>query len=111
MNGFLTSILHEHPENHQKISVLPTMNSSDFYQVDMFKDSPAITTASALKLCNKCLEKQYITSFPPNRIARHLNGTVLLNSNCILIGARCSKTISPKIGHELLLINQVMERH
>jgi hypothetical protein len=46
-NNFLTSIRHEHPANHQKISVLPTMNSSDSYQVDMFKDSPTMTTASA----------------------------------------------------------------
>jgi hypothetical protein len=103
-NDFLTTIRHEHPANHQKISVLPTMNSSDSYQVDTFKDSPTMTRASALKFCNESPEKQYITSFPPNRVVRHLNGTVLLNSNHILIGERCSKKISPKIGLELLLI-------
>jgi hypothetical protein len=89
MNDFLTTIRHEHPVCHQKFSVLPTRNSSDSYQVDMFKDSPTMTRASVLKFCNKCPEKQYITSFLPNRVVRHTNGTVLLNSNRILIGARC----------------------
>jgi hypothetical protein len=112
MNNFLTTIWHEHPVSHQEFSVLPTRNSSDSYQVDTFKDSPTMTRASILKFCNKCPEgKQYITLFPPIRVVQHPNGTVLLNSNCILIGARCSKTISDNTGHELLLIYQEMERH
>jgi hypothetical protein len=111
MNDFLTTIRHEHPVTHQKISVIPTTNSSCSYQVDMFKDSPTMTRASILKFCNKCPEKQYITLFPPNRVVRHQNGTVLLTSNRILIGARCSKKILHKTGHELLLIYQEMERH
>jgi hypothetical protein len=109
MNDFLTTIRHERPVTHKKISVIPTTSSSHSYQVDIFKDSPTMTRASILKFCNNCPEEQYITSFLPNRVVRHQNGTVLLNSNRILIGARCSKKISNKTGHELLLIYQEME--
>ena len=111
MNDFLTTIWHERPVTPKKISVIPTTSSIHSYQVDMFKDSPTMTRASILKFCNKCPEKQYITLFPPNRVVRHQNGTILLNSNRILKGARCSKKFSHKTGHELLLIYQEMERH
>jgi hypothetical protein len=70
-----------------------------------------MTRGSDLKYCNKSVERNYITSFPQNRIYYHFNGTVLLKTDGILIGVRCSKQIPPDIGQEMLTIYCQMEKH
>ena len=70
-----------------------------------------MTKGSLLKFCNRCDEIQFITSFEKNRILRHSAGTVLKDSNGILLGARCSGSIGAFISYELIDIYKQMELH
>ena len=76
-----------------------------------FHDSPSMTKGSPLKFCNRCDEIQFIRSFEKNRILRHSAGTVLKDSNGILLGARCSGSIGAFISNELIDIYKQMELH
>jgi len=110
INDFLTTI-RCHPVVHKPFSVLPSQSASDSRPMHTFSDSRRMTRGSDLKYCNKSVERNYITSFPQNRMYWHSNGTVLLNSTGILIGARCSRQITPDIGQELYVIYCEMEKH
>jgi hypothetical protein len=108
LNDFLTTIrdpLVSHKEMHQ----LPSTKTSHSFPINQFHDSPTMTCGSELRFCSRVSERQYITSFPKGRLLRHVNGTVLLDSNRILIGARCSKSLHSTFTDELLLVYNQME--
>jgi hypothetical protein len=90
INDFLTTIC-SHSVVHKPFSVLPSKSANDCRPMHMFVDSRRMTRGSDLKYCNKNVERNCITSFPQNRMYYHSNGTVLLNTDGILSGARCSK--------------------
>jgi hypothetical protein len=110
INDFLTTVC-SHLVVHKQFFVLPSKSAHDCRPIHTFSDSWRMTRGSDLKYCNKCIERNYITSFPPDRIYYHSNGTVLLNNDGILIGARCPKRIPPDIGQELLATYHQMEKH
>ena len=64
-----------------------------------------------LKFFNMVVERNCITFFPRVRFYDCANGTVFLNNEGILIGAKCSKTIPNNIGQDLLAIYLQMEKH
>jgi hypothetical protein len=108
LNDFLTTIrypLVSHKEMHQ----LPSTKTSHSFPINQFHDSPTMTCGLELRFCSRVSEQQYITSFPQGRLLRHVNGTVLLDSNGILIGARCSKSLHSTFTDELLLVYNQME--
>ncbi len=96
---------------HHKFTQTPTIDQSHVWQMGTFHDSPSMTKGSPLKFCNQCDEIQFITSFEKNRILRHSVGTVLKDSNGILLGARCSGSIGAFIANELIDIYKQMELH
>ena len=96
---------------HQKFIQTPTIDQSHVWQMGSFHDSPSMTKGSPLRFCNRCDEIQFITSFEKNRILRHSAGTVLKDSNGILLGARCSGSIGAFIANELIDIYKQMELH
>ncbi len=110
VNDFLTTICNP-PVLHTKMSILPTTNTSHSYPMYAFNDAPTMTCGSILKFCNRVSESQYITSFPPNSVLCHPNGTVLLNSYGIMLGARCSQSLSSRTTSELMLCFNQMELH
>jgi hypothetical protein len=110
VNNFLRTICNP-PVDNEMFSVLPVTSSSATYPINSFMDLPTITRGSPLKFCNKSPEAQFITSFPPGRVIWHTNGSIIVNSNGILVGARCSESIPGRIGSELLAIYKQMEHH
>jgi hypothetical protein len=88
INDFLITVC-SHSVVHEQFSVLPSKSMSDCRPIHTFLDSLRMTRGSDLKYCNKCIERNYITSFPLDRIYYHSNGTVLLNNYGILIDAKC----------------------
>jgi len=107
-NDFLTTV-REPLVSHKAMLRLPSTKTSHSFPIHQFLDSPTMTCGSELRFCSRVSEKQYITSFPQGRLLRHANGTVLLDSNGILIGARCSKSLHSKFTDELLLVYNQME--
>ena len=92
VNDFLTTIRYL-LVSHQQMSHLPSSKPSHSFPVNQFNDSPTMTCGSELRFCSCVSELQYITSFPQGRLLCHSNGTVLVDSDGILIGARCSKSL------------------
>ena len=97
--------------SHQQFSARPNTLQSHCWPMGKFLDSPSMTKGSLLKFCCWKSEIQFVTSFEQNHILRHSTGTVLQDSNGILIGARCSGTIGTFITTELLNIYKQMELH
>jgi hypothetical protein len=95
---------------HKKFMKKP--QTSGEWKIGEFHDSPSMTKGSALKfLCTKSAT-QYISSFPADCIVKHdRGGTVLLHENKdILVGARCSDSLPPKVMIELKNVYDEMER-
>jgi hypothetical protein len=93
------------------MSILTTTNTCHSFPMYAFNDAPTMTCGSILKFCYRVSESQYITSFPPNSVLRHPNGTVLLNSDGIMLGERCSQSLSSRTTSELMLCFNQMELH
>ncbi len=110
LNDFLTTI-QDPLVSHQEMRQLPSTKPSHSFPVNQFHDSPTMTCGSELRFCCRVSERQHITSFPKGRLLRHVNGTVLLDSNGILIGAQCSKSLHSTFTGELLLVYNQMELH
>ena len=112
LNDFLTTI-RDPLVSHEEMRELPSTKPSHSFPMNQFHDSPTMTCASVLRFCSHVSERQHITSFPKGRLLRHVNGTVLLNSNGVLIviGARCNKSLHSTFTDELLLVYNQMELH
>ena len=107
---FLTTI-RTPPVMHQRFSHCPNTLQSHIWPIGKFLDAPSMTKGSPLKFCCWGNENQFVTSFEQNQILRHSTGTVLQDSNGILLGARCSGTIGKVICNELIIIYNQMELH
>ncbi len=79
--------------------------------MNTFIDSPTMTRGLALKFCNKISEYQFITSIGSDFTVQHRNGTVLQNTDGVLVGAMCSQSLAPNVLSDLLAIYRQMEIH
>jgi hypothetical protein len=110
INDFLTAV-RSPPVKHKQFSLLPSKSSLDIYPMNTFIDSPTMTRGLALKFCNKITEYQFVTSIGSDCIVRHKNGTVLQNTDGVLVGAMCSQSLPQNVQSELLVIYCQMEIH
>jgi hypothetical protein len=88
INDFLTTVC-LHSVVHKPFSVLPSKSANDCRPMHTFFDSLRMTRGSDLKYCNKSVERNFITSFPQNRMYYHSNGTVLLNKDTLIYIPSC----------------------
>lgn len=107
---FLTTI-RTPPVLHQRFSHCPNQLQSHVWPIGTFIDSPSMTKGSPLKFCCRGNDNQFVTLFEQNQMLRHTTGTVLQDSNGILLGARCSGTVCKIISNELLKIYNQMALH
>ena len=106
MSEFLTT-LREPTVIHEKFRATP--KASGVFPIGSFVDSTFMTTGSKLIFqCTKS-EPQYLTSFPRDRIVQHVKGSVLLDSQSMLVGARCSTSLLCPTLEELYNVYCEME--
>jgi hypothetical protein len=106
MSDFLTT-LWEPTVIHEKFRATP--KASGVFPIGSFVDSTFMTTGSKLIFqCTKS-EPQYLTSFPRDRIVQHVKWSVLLYSQSMLVGARCSTSLLCPTLEELYNVYCEME--
>ena len=110
ISDFLTTICNPQGQ-HLPFSRMPVRGVGNEWARGTFTDSPHMSCGSRLKFCSNIPAQHYITSFPLEGLLRHTEGTVFLDANGKLVGARCSSSLSAKISTKLYNIYRWMEMY
>ena len=106
---FITTV-REPPVRHLPFGAMPSRQVSDVRPMGTFSDAPFMTAVTDLKFCCTEPEQQYVSSMRRESVVRHSGGTTLMTESGVLVAARCSSTLDPKISTELLNVYWEMEK-